>query len=223
MKDRLNPKLTAELCLVSLCSGVAEVSLSGLAARVERLESGIVMQSPALPAKKVNTPVILSEPVSAPVKVGESFVAVEPFAAEAVSKPEEEVFAPAVFSDEPPAAQDPLPEASLQAEEIERAADENFSKLLVKNAGKRLKMGERVILEDSSSCRISLKDDSLLLEVVPGFFFTSLSKVDVLEVLSEEASLLAGRKITARVETLKARQATGDLNDLRQFPEVKFV
>ena len=38
MKDALNPKMSAELCIVSLCSGIGSNGIEALKARIERLE-----------------------------------------------------------------------------------------------------------------------------------------------------------------------------------------
>ena len=57
MKDALNPKMSAELCIVSLCSGIGSNGIEALKARIERLEeTGVRVEAVGRRPQAVETP-----------------------------------------------------------------------------------------------------------------------------------------------------------------------
>ncbi|MBQ8076378.1 MAG: DNA polymerase III subunit gamma/tau [Oscillospiraceae bacterium] len=204
MKDRLDPRMTAELCLISLCDEVAGDTLEGLRRKVasleEALKNGVVMTAAPAPAN-----------------------AEEP----AVPMPEHPPEAPAV-TEEIPKFQ-PQPEALReQPEPVEDvapsvAAQPFTGELWPAICEKAKDQIPRDIAAILSTVSATLEGDILTVEAEPGFYFMRFKRQDVLDVLGNTASELVGRPVTAKVVEKRPVVGTHSLDELRKFPEVRFV
>lgn len=211
-----NPKITAELCLVTLCDSALGDSVRDLKARISRLEERL----------QNGTPVYSAPPHARDEE-------------ELPPPPEEEYPAPADYIPEPSVEPPPIPTAqpepapapqtevtpelpaenpagSVSWEEIRSAA----APLLPKDISTRL--------DDPTSVRASLDGQVLNLMVAPGFLYARFNRQDVLAKFSEAASRLAGREIRAKLTELTEQAATQDnakrsLEDLKAFKEVRFI
>ena len=209
-----NPKITAELCLVTLCDSALGDSVRDLKARISRLEERL----------QNGTPVYSAPPHARDEE-------------ELPPPPEEEYPAPADYIPEPSVEPPPIPTAqpapapqtevtpelpaenpagSVSWEEIRSAA----APLLPKDISTRL--------DDPTSVRASLDGQVLNLMVAPGFLYARFNRQDVLAKFSEAASGLAGREIRAKLTELTEQATTQDnakrsLEDLKAFKEVRFI
>ena len=81
----------------------------------------------------------------------------------------------------------------------------------------------RFAVDDPSRFTMSLQNQTLILEAVPGFLFERMKRQEVREVFSAAARQILGAVVTVQVQELKPGQrAVRDINELRQFPEVSF-
>ena len=218
MKDRLDPKMTAELCLISLCDEIAGNTLEGLRLKVASLEdalkNGIAVTAAVSGqvAGKAPEPGVLSEKP-------------EPSNAEAV--PDNSVIPEAlpVSEEASPAGEEPKPEDSLPepalAEPSQPApSDENLWASVCDRAKGRLPRDIEAILGTVNGVR---EGDILYVEADPGFYFNRFNRGDVLEALGSAASELLSKPIAAKVREKRPQGKTRSLDELRQYPEVRFV
>ena len=215
MRERLSPKITAELCLVTLCTEIAGDTLPGLEHRVAELEEAV----------KRGVPVSAS-PQSAPEPEPKAEPKPEP-------EPEPEPEEPEPLQEEPeplPEEPEPLPkEPELLPAEPKSAKPAELGaevwKAIVARVQPKIGMELRRILNDPNNVFGSIEGDVLIVEA-NGFYLGRLGQPKNLEIFAEEASALAGRPITARAREMKPKPAAGGgakLSDLRQYDIVKFV
>ena len=195
LRDAVNPKMQVELCLVSLCEDAAGDSVASLRARISRLEEDVAR--------------------GVPVRTEARPAAPEPFPP-ADEPPADEAPLPREFPEENDAVQG-APEADAAPVEI------GFPDVL--NAVKpQLPLGLRFYVDDPEKLRGTLEGDTLRLEALPPFVYDSLNKQDILQLFSVEARRLTGREMRVQLAELQPRQRQArDLEELRQFPEVRFL
>ena len=88
----------------------------------------------------------------------------------------------------------------------------------------QLPMELRLFLQDSSKFQMRLSDSVLYLEVIPGFYFDRFRKNEILMTFEAAAEKATGRKIHAQLQELKPKSGpVRDINELKQFKEVKFI
>ena len=240
MKDVKNPKLAAELCLVSLCESPAGESVSELRSRISRLEEKLknvapTVAAPVLPRPEPAVPAEEREELP-PIDDGDEPISGEywmeppPDRTGIVGAPEEdEELDPLQFVEEqpedsfllrsdkasapPPAEEKPMDARALWAAVCEKA-----------RAG--LPRDLHTYLGENSPVVPSLENGVLRLGITAGFIFGRFNKPEVLAKLSAAASNLCGREIRVLISELteqEPKQAQRSLEDLKQFKEVRFI
>ena len=234
MKDAKNPKLAAELCLVSLCESPAGESTRELRARISRLEeqlkNGVPMAAPVRPMAPMEEREELppmedeDEPIS-----GEYWTEPPPDRSRIVGAPEEDELDPLQFVEEqpedsfllrsdkvsapPPAEEKPMDAQSLWVAICEKA-----------KAG--LPRDLHTFLGENSPVVPKLENGVLRLGITAGFIFGRFNKPEVVAKLSAAASNLCGRETRVIISELTEQEpkpAQRSLEDLKQFKEVRFI
>ena len=205
-----NPRIVAELCIVSLCDNRLADTVASLRARLSRLETemekGIPVQRQAeAPAESAQH--AASEPEDLPAaEENEPAVENKPPKPEAVSEPPQ---------DDRPNPIDPAPVP---------AASEDAVSGILQEARMKLPIEIRFAVDDPSRFRMSLYNQDLVLEAVPGFLFERMKRPEIRNVFSAAAQQITGVKVAVQVQELKPDQRSlRDLNELKQFPEVSFL
>ena len=207
MRGSTNPRMTAELCLVSLCDNRLGESLDALRARVSRLEeavqSGAVMERIAEPEY---------EPAPRPIQ----------------PEQEEDELDPEQFREEQPediyferSAQHAVPEPKAEQPVI-RTGD--LWPAILKSALDRLPVRERFALEDSAKLIGHLSGDTLYLEALPGFTYGRVNRQEVLQQFAAAARVETGQEIRVQLSELKpGGKAQRDLAELKQIKEMRII
>ncbi len=207
MRDRLNPKMTVELCLITLCSNAAGGSLQALGERIEALEKGLKNGTIAVRSVEVRSPVSgdAPRPVQAPAAVPE---AENETAEEQPDGPEETETAPA---GEP-----------SQQNSTDMGADELWSMMAAKC---KTDLPRDIGMTIGSTVKHTIRENgSLILEAEPGLLYDRINRPEILEKLSGIASEEAGTRLTVKIRHWKREaRPPRDLNELRQFSEVRFI
>ena len=226
MKDRLDPKMTAELCLISLCDEVAGNTVEGLRLKVasleEALKNGVVVPYvvPEPAAEEVLSPVNKQE------KPEETKMPENPANSGILSKSEVSAEPVVSFTEEKEepadviaASEEPVPKAA--AEPAQAAAFEGDLWSAVREKAKGLIPRDiEAILGTADGV---MEGEILFIEAEPGFYFNRFNRADVLEELGRAASELLAKPVTAKVREKRPKGPTRSLDELRRFPEVRFV
>ena len=215
LREARNPKTAAELCLVSLCTDPGGDSITGLRARISRLEEevarGVPLRRPAEGTE--DYPALPRDEQPLPPEEEPDWGAFpgEQNSAPVADEPEEAA-APAVRTEEAPA-----PAA-------EPAAAPGFDwKALCERVGPKLPMDLRFSLEDESVVRAAAEGGLLRLFVQPGFKYDRFNRPEVLESFGREASALTGREMRAQIAPMQeAQRPVRSLEELKPFKEVHF-
>ena len=235
MKDAKNPKLAAELCLVSLCESPAGESVRELRARISRLEeqlkNGVPMASPRpvapAPAEEWEELPPMEdedEPIS-----GEYWTEPPPDRSGIVGAPDEDELDPLQFVEEQPedsfllrsdkvSAPSPAEEKPMDARSLWIAVCEKAKAGLPRDL--------HTFLGENSPVVPKLENGVLRLGITAGFIFGRFNKPEVVAKLSAAASAVCGREIRVIVSELTEQapqQAQRSLEDLKQFKEVRFI
>ena len=237
MKEAKNPKLAAELCLVSLCESPAGESIGELRARVSRLEEELkngvpVAAAPAAPrpiapaVEREEAPPVddTDEPIS-----GEYWTDPPPDRRGIVGAPEEDELDFSQFAEEqpedsfllrsdklspPPAAEEkPMDARGLWAAVCEKA-----------RAG--LPRDLYIYLGENSAVVPRVENGVLRLGIAGNFVFGRFNKPEVVAKLSAAASAVSGREMRVIVSEQTAPEpqtAQRSLDELKQFKEVRFI
>ena len=220
LRDAKNPKMTVELCLVSLCDNAAGESIASLRARISRLEEDVARGIPARPMKATEREVPPETEEDVPCE--ERREAFAPSPAE-----EEDDLDLSQFQEEQPEdaflhrreeTTDPQPT------EKEPAPVGNF-KDVIALVKPMLPMDLRFSIDDEKKLRAVLEGSTLRLEAQPGFMFERLKKQqDVVQRIAEAARKVYGRELRVQLVELRPEQRqVRDLEELRKFPEVHFA
>lgn len=237
MKEAKNPKLAAELCLVSLCESPAGESIGELRARVSRLEEELkngvpvaaapVAPRPIAPAvEREEAPPVddTDEPIS-----GEYWTDPPPDRRGIVGAPEEDELDFSQFAEEqpedsfllrsdklspPPAAEEkPMDARGLWAAVCEKA-----------RAG--LPRDLYIYLGENSAVVPRVENGVLRLGIAGNFVFGRFNKPEVVAKLSAATSAVSGREMRVIVSEQTAPEpqtAQRSLDELKQFKEVRFI
>ena len=206
-----NPRIVAELCIVSLCDNRLADTAASLRARLSRLEAemkkGISVQSRIeVPVESANQPAA-SEPEGLQDSA-KSMLPVE-------NKPEEPESGPELPQDDGQNAVGPEPVP---------AAPEDAVSGILQEARINLPIEIRFAVDDPSRFRMSLYGQDLILEAIPGFLFERMKRPEIRNVFSAAAQRITGVPVAVQVQELKPDQRSlRDLNELKQFPEVSFL
>lgn len=200
LRDAKNPRMAAELCLVSLCSDTAGESLSQLRARISRLEEQLERGLPAPGAER-------RERERAPTPLQPENDELEVFQEE---QPED------VICKRSEPALEPLPE--------EPPTDRNLWKEIREKATPMLPVDIRLSLQDENRVTGRLEGKVLTIEATPGFLFNRFNRQDVLGRFAEAGRAVTGGDVNVQLRELKiAEREKRSLDELRQFKEVHFV
>ena len=208
MREQLSPKMTAELCIISLCTEPAgDDTLQGFAIRLTALEEALKNGAPvsACPEEKRPAP---SAADSAPVQKTEA--------------------AAARTADIPPAPQENVGEkkpvqaggetGSVQAQpslgDVWLAVLEKVKPMLPPDM--------RPLLSKASEGYV--ENNLFIFEAEPGFYYARFNRPEILEAFASAASEVVGRQLSALVrEHRPKRGEPKSLEELRKFPEVRFT
>ena len=227
VKDAKNPKTAAELCLVSLCDSTLGESVAELRARVSRLEKQM----------EEGVPVRREEWDPAPRRADrreyeEDYYDELPEPPRRDEEPEYEEPGPEVFIDEPRASvpaknqgraaetkpEEPVTPAAAPAEKVPAWSE------ICERAAHRVPMDLKILLGDDSKLRGRIEGDLLKLEANPVFVYGRANKPEVLQLFAQAAGELAGREIRVMLSELKPNERPQrDIDELRAYPEVKFI
>ena len=220
LRDAKNPKMTVELCLVSLCDNAAGESIASLRARISRLEEDVARGIPARQRKATEREVPPETEEDVPCE--ERREAFAPSPAE-----EEDDLDLSQFQEEQPE------DAFLRRRETEAAPQPTEAapqpagdfKDVIALVKPMLPMDLRFSIDDEKKLRAVLEGSTLRLEAQPGFMFERLKKQqDVVQRIAEAARKVYGRELRVQLVELRPEQRqVRDLEELRKFPEVHFA
>ena len=217
-----NPRTVAEICIVRLCDTDCSDSTSALRARISALEEA---HHKALSPERTEEKVTLRvppEPVAATAlpeqkDIHSSVTAADP--ASEIPQEEERQVQPAE-----PAPKLIRQEKSQESPRTDSVFDAGQAAVIIKEAKEKLPMEIRFSVDDPSRFRVRLYPQELLIEAAPGFLFERLKKAEIRAVFSEAAAAVLKKAVPIRLAELRPEaRKEKDLNDLRQFPEVKFI
>lgn len=238
MKDAKNPKLAAELCLVSLCESPAGESVSELRARISRLEEqlqrGVPVAAPA-PSRPVapapaeereELPPIDDgdEPIS-----GEYWVDPPPDRSGIVGAAADDALDPLQFVEEQPEDSFLLRSDKISAPapaEEKTMDDRTLWAAVCEKARAGLPRDLHTYLGENSPVVPRVENGVLRLGIAAGFIFGRFNKPEVVAKLSAAASAVCGREMRVIVSELSRQEekpAQRSLEDLKQFKEVRFI
>ena len=214
IKDSKSPKLTAELCIVSLCDPSLTEGLDGLRARISRLEEDM---------KSRPGPSFEDIPFDEP-----------PARRDPVCEDADDEIDPSEFTEYQPeddlldkAAADPAsvdPDAPVEASNAPADSAMLWSAILEK-AEDKLLPGHTIILNDPTLVRAEISYDTLSLFVKPDFTFTQINDQSVIMRLRQAANEVTGRSLKVLVREMSEEPAkpVRDIGELKKFKEVKFI
>ncbi|MBR4474642.1 MAG: DNA polymerase III subunit gamma/tau [Oscillospiraceae bacterium] len=221
-----NPRMVAEVCLVSLCDKRNAESISAVRARLSRLEE-TVQKGIAIPAEAKQEKADFAAPHSVPDRPDEAAESRIP----AISRDRrpaptaiEETAAPAAVParEAVQAAPAPEPEPEPGAKENKEDTEDHVAKIL-KTARDRLPRELRSFVEDDTRLRARLEGQDLILEALPGFLLDRLKRPEVRDIFGTAAKEVLQTPVAVRISERKQDQREKrDLNELRQFKEVTF-
>ena len=214
VKDAKNTRNAAELCLVSLCDSTLGESVAELRARVSRLERQMEEGVPVRQEERGYIPEEYYDELPEPPRRDE--------------EPEFEEPGPEVFIDEP---RENVP-AKNQGRQAEKRPEEPATPAekaptwaeICSRVSDRLPAGLKTFLSRESDIRGRSEGDLLKLEANPIFVYGRVNKPEVLQLFAQAAGELAGREIRVMLSELKPNERPQrDIDELRAYPEVKFI
>ena len=229
LRDCGNARTVAELCLVSLCEDAGGDSVSSLRARIAKLEAQlaegvVVRQSPSAPPPPITLPEEGALPwEEVPPPVEEPVPEPELNVGEAVSFPparQDEQRADDIRPYNAKASDDPAPSESAPAPAPSPASGVSWEQICAEAA---LPIDVRMIIDDPQKVVGRLDGAQLKIEALPGFIYGRINRQEILTKLSDAAGKLSGLPVHATVSILKAIAATRKLEELKIYPEVKFI
>lgn len=233
MRDVKNPRLSAELCIVSLCQSPAGESLGELRARISRLEEQLsrgVSLAPAPSGKSVE-PEEEDWQKPEPPSPEEYYEDMEPPRAHNAEEDIEDELDPLAFVEEQPEdsflqRSDKAPGAASEEDKPERhLSDRKLWEAVCKKAEPELPMDLRMYLKDSSSVEAVQEGAALKLLVKAGFIYGRFNKPEVIAKLSAAASSVSGREMRVLLGEKQEQQPRQkrELEELKAFKEVRFI
>ncbi len=196
LKESSNPRTDVELCLIRLCDVTLDESISGLLARLERLEQRMeygtpVPSAPTAPAQISPSPAqVLSKPDDLPPWD------VEPAPPPVTTAPIKAAPQPAPT---PHIAPQPVPPATSAA----NTDNANFWKSLMPTLMGKVPMGEYTFLSDTNCVLGDYADGALTLWADSDFVKGMVEKPTVQPIVAKEASRMAGRSVQVFVKVGK--------------------
>ena len=234
MRDGRNPKLAAELCLVSLCDNTLGESIPALRARISRLEervkNGVVGVIDSAPSR---APIVAPEPVREPEPERRDYPEYSDYDAPPIPGDELD---PAQFAEEQPedsflrgretAKPEPprAPERTPVSAPAPAASDGKLWSAVCAAVMDKMPFDVRGYLVDESKVCAAVDGDVLRVEVVPGFVYGRVNKPDIIQRFSDAVRSISGREMRVLLTELKPKpRQQRSLEELKQFKEVKFI
>ncbi len=190
LRESSNPRTDVELCLVRLCDETLDGSVTGLLARLERLEQRMEYGVPAAPVQAPPAQLTPAPPKAAPAPDDLPPWDIEPPPAPAPAAPPKA--APAV----PPA---PVQQSPAAASPNNTA----FWGALVAALLNKIPMGEYTFLSDPSCMQGEYADGVLTLWADSEFVQRMIDKPSVMPALNGEAARLAARSVQTFIKVGK--------------------
>ncbi|MBQ3481039.1 MAG: DNA polymerase III subunit gamma/tau [Oscillospiraceae bacterium] len=237
-----NPRSSAELCLVTLCSSLLKQDMPAFNARLSRIEEQLARGefAAAAPARRA----------AASGREDEGPFGEEPsreeepyFEADEPPAPpwrrqtdEDEALDLEQFHEEQPEdaflkkkrsepeEKKPEPSAARTADEAPGDDGESFWKELCGRVAPRLPIDMRIYPGDAGKLRGRLKGNVLTLEAESGFIYSRFNRSEILQKFSDCAAELTGRPVnTVLHELSETARETRSLEELRAFPETRVI
>ena len=211
MRERLSPKITAELCLVSLCRDIAGDSSEGIKARLDRLEETVINGKMLTFSKETGkTPVIVSPAGCEHVP---DLTVEKPDILETPSENLQEM--PEAKQENKAVQEYPHPEKGRQnCDDIWSGIYNRTKPFLTPDITAFL----------SAPPKLALEGNVLWIEMDKGLGYTRLNKADLLEKFSTAASEVLGKAMQVKMREKKAEiREQKSLEYFHQFPEVRFI
>ncbi len=205
IKDAKSPKLTAELCLISLCDPALNEGMNELRARVSRLESDMKngVKIAAVPEIQEEYEPVEEIPYDEPPEMPEL----------EYEEPEEEL---------PPA--DLNPDASIESAS---APEDNTAlwQAIIDKADEELPTGIIALLSDANQAKADISYDSMTIYVAPGFAYNMVNKQDTIIRLRAAAQEVTGRSLKIQISELTndSSAPARSIEELKKFKETRFI
>ena len=222
MRDSSDPKISAEMCLITMCDSKVQDSLYAVKARLAKLERVFEI---GVPAVSYGSETAVSEHTVMTglpeMKEPENIKAEEtPAPASAVEPEKKKVHDQ--HSAEETASAEKLEEKTAKSE---AAPDDNSfdMALAVKDIAAIFPMGTRVIMTDPSAVKWDLEGDLLRVMVRTEFNRKALSAPDKKAKIENRFEQLFNRKVRVMVTEMPEEQhKVRDIEELRKFDIVEF-
>ena len=212
LRDAANPRTVAELCLISLCDNVCGESIHALRARISRLEEDLSSGAIRIPAFRNE----LAEQTEEPKPIKELSHEEEPLITE--SFPWDEHEAADIDREEPPAFSEEKETISEEKPPIAVSWEKICSE-----AADSLPMDTKMLLSDTKKLQGVLSENTLRLEAAAGFVYGRINRQEILQKFSSAAQKLTGKSVRVILSEMKEDSSARDLNELKSYPEVKFI
>ena len=220
MRDSSNPKISAEMCLITMCDGRAQDSLYSIRARLDKIEQAMENGKAAVTLNP--EPVAVEKPAKADegqVKTGIHDAVPE----RAVTEPEKVI--------EPEVSDADKEETSSGKKEEESAPEKAPSEQngldiasAIRDIAAVFPMGTRVIMTDASAVKWQLEGDVLNAMVKTEFNRKALSAPDKKAKIENRFEELFDRKVRFMVSEMPEEKHTvRDIEELRKFDIVQFI
>lgn len=227
MSVRFNPKMSAELCLISLCTGLGADSIEDIRGRVSALERAfsegdvpaIAAGTPAAEQREQRTAnlVPVKKAVQNHAPQGVPSVAVN---AAPVPQAQKTAVADLAAADKP--------------DRIKEQKTDDWKKIC-SYVGPLLPRDMAVMLGSPDTVSGYLSGDTLFVEVGNSFYYSRFCRSEIISHFEAGSSVVVGRKLNVKI-TEKGKEASqtgitekrqaapkADLNELRAFAEVTFA
>lgn len=229
IRDSKSPRLTAELCIISLCDPTLIEGLDELRARVSRIEEDM--------KNAPRTAVFADEDDEDEEEYHSSledlpFDEASPARSEAEPAGDEDDLDLSAFTEYQP-EDDFLDKASPAqlnpdaAPAAENAPTDNAAlwAAILERAEESLPFGIIPILTNPLQAVCDVEYDTLRLRVAPGFYYNTINKQDVLMRLREAANLVTGRSLKVQLSELSSEPVAPkrSLDELKKFKETRFI
>lgn len=229
IRDSKSPRLTAELCIISLCDPTLIEGLDELRARVSRIEEDM-KNAPRTAAFADEDDEDEEEYHSSLEDL--PFDEAPPARSEAEPAGDEDDLDLSAFTEYQP-EDDFLDKASPAllnpdaAPAAENAPTDNAAlwAAILERAEESLPFGIIPILTNPLQAVCDVEYDTLRLRVAPGFYYNTINKQDVLMRLREAANLVTGRSLKVQLSELSSEPVAPkrSLDELKKFKETRFI
>ena len=211
MRQTKSPRIAAEICLVSICDDRTAESAISLRARMSKLEEAI-KSGVAVKAIQIEPSLVIQPEPDAKDEVIPVVESAEKTASEKEKKD--------ALRQQPLSSGETAREEQKDPDELRTGQE----KLILENAKQKLPIDVKISVDDPSRVRIRLGENELLLEVYQSFLMERLKKPEIRDVFANAAKEALGRMVDVRITELEQGQRKlRDINELKQFKEVKFI